>query len=70
VVGVWRDPAVTTHEEPVMASANPYLNFSGNCLEAFEFYKSVLGGEFSGVNRFSDMPSDLTWVTEPRFAGW
>lgn len=43
-----------------MASANPYLNFSGNCLEAFEFYKSVLGGEFSSVNRFSEMPSAAT----------
>jgi len=43
-----------------MASANPYLNFSGNCLEAFEFYKSVIGGEFSGVNKFSEMPSDAT----------
>lgn len=41
-----------------MASANPYLNFSGNCLEAFEFYKSVLGGEFSNVSKFSEMPSD------------
>jgi PhnB protein len=41
-----------------MASANPYLNFSGNCLEAFEFYKSVLGGEFSSVNKFSEMPPD------------
>src|SRR6187200_3189198 len=41
-----------------MASANPYLNFPGNCLEAFEFYKSVLGGEFSSVNKFSDMPAD------------
>ena len=43
-----------------MASANPYLNFSGNCLEAFAFYKSVLGGEFSSVNKFSEMPSDAT----------
>lgn len=41
-----------------MASADPYLNFPGNCLEAFEFYKSVLGGEFSYVGKFSDMPSD------------
>ena len=39
-----------------MASANPYLNFPGTCLEAFEFYKSVLGGEFSSVNKFSEMP--------------
>ncbi len=43
-----------------MASANPYLNFSGNCLEAFEFYQSVLGGEFSSVNKFSEMPSGAT----------
>jgi PhnB protein len=43
-----------------MASANPYLNFSGNCFEAFEFYRSVLGGHFSTVNRFSEMPSDGT----------
>jgi len=43
-----------------MASANPYLNFSGNCLEAFEFYKSVLGGEFRAVNKFSEMPSDAS----------
>ncbi len=43
-----------------MASANPYLNFSGNCLEAFELYKSVLGGEFSSVTKFSEMSSDAT----------
>jgi PhnB protein len=41
-----------------MPSANPYLNFPGSCLEAFEFYRSVLGGEFGGLHKFSDMPSD------------
>ncbi len=41
-----------------MAAVNPYLNFSGNCMEAFDYYKSVFGGEFSNVTRFSDMPSD------------
>lgn len=41
-----------------MASANAYLNFGGNCQQAFDFYKSVFGGEFSNVTRFSDMPSD------------
>jgi PhnB protein len=40
-----------------MASANPYLNFPGTCEEAFAFYKSVLGGEFSNVTKFADMPS-------------
>ncbi|HJR93005.1 MAG TPA: VOC family protein [Acidimicrobiia bacterium] len=41
-----------------MATVNPYLNFSGNCEEAFEFYKSVFGGDFTGLSRFSDAPSD------------
>jgi len=27
---------------------NPYLNFNGTCEEAFNFYKSVFGGEFKG----------------------
>lgn len=39
-----------------MARINVYLNFEGNCLEAFEFYKSVFGGEFPYVGKFSDMP--------------
>lgn len=40
-----------------MATINPYLNFSGNTEEAFNFYKSVFGGEFSGgINRFKDTP--------------
>lgn len=34
---------------------NPYLNFPGNCEEAFNFYKSVFGGEFSNLIRFKDM---------------
>ena len=33
-----------------------YINFAGNTEEAFEFYKSVFGGEFSSVVRFKDMP--------------
>jgi PhnB protein len=41
-----------------MAIANPYLNFPGNCQEAFTFYKSVFGGEFSNVTKFSEMPAD------------
>src|SRR4051812_34695893 len=39
-----------------MVSANPYLNFSGNTEEAFNFYKSVFGGEFVMVQRFKDTP--------------
>lgn len=36
---------------------NPYLNFSGSCEEAFEFYKDALGGEMF-ISRFSEMPAD------------
>lgn len=35
---------------------NAYLTFNGNCKEAFDFYKSVFGGEFSMINYFKDMP--------------
>jgi PhnB protein len=40
-----------------MATINPYLNFEGNTEEAFNFYKSVFGGEFSSFQRFSDTPA-------------
>lgn len=39
-----------------MASANIYLNFDGNCEKAFEFYKSVFGGEYPYIGRYKDMP--------------
>jgi PhnB protein len=39
-----------------MASINPYLNFPGNTEEAFNFYKSVFGGDFAFVQRFKDGP--------------
>lgn len=41
-----------------MASINPHINFNGNAEEAFTFYKSVFGGEFSKVIRFKDLASD------------
>ena len=39
-----------------MTTVNAYLTFNGNCLEAFNFYKSVFGGEFPYVGRFGEMP--------------
>jgi len=39
-----------------MKSINPYLLFNGNASEAFDFYKSVFGGEFSFLQHFRDMP--------------
>lgn len=38
-----------------MVKINPYINFNGNAEEAFNFYKSVFGGEFSALVRFKDM---------------
>ena len=32
-----------------------YLTFDGNTEEAFNHYKSALGGEFLGIQRFGDM---------------
>lgn len=40
-----------------MTSINPYINFNGNAEEAFNFYKSVFGGEFESVVRFKDLES-------------
>jgi len=40
-----------------MATINPYINFNGNAEEAFNFYKSVFGGEFGSVVRFKDLKS-------------
>jgi PhnB protein len=47
-----------------MAHINPHINFNGNAEEAFTFYKSVLGGEFSTIMRFKDMASAEFPVSE------
>lgn len=41
------------------ARVSTYLNFPGNTEEAFNFYKSIFGGEFSGngIQRFGDIPA-------------
>jgi PhnB protein len=39
-----------------MTTVNVYLNFDGNCKEAFDFYKSVFGGEFPYIGYYKDMP--------------
>ena len=38
-----------------MALINPHINFNGNAEEAFNFYKSVFGGEFAKIMRFNDL---------------
>ena len=40
-----------------MTSINPHINFNGNAEEAFNFYKSVFGGEFAKIIRFKDLAS-------------
>lgn len=37
-----------------MAKINPYLNFDGNCEEAFNLYRKAFGTEFSELKRASD----------------
>ncbi|HEU4481242.1 MAG TPA: VOC family protein [Actinomycetota bacterium] len=44
--------------------AQSYLNFAGNAEEAFTFYRSVFGGEFSSVVRFKDMPMEGVTIPE------
>jgi PhnB protein len=41
-----------------MRAINPWINFNGNAEEAFTFYKSVFGGEFTKIIRFKDLASD------------
>ncbi|MCZ4696004.1 hypothetical protein [Ancylomarina euxinus] len=41
-----------------MTTLNTYLTFNGNCEEAFLFYKSVFGGEYAHIARFSEMPDN------------
>jgi PhnB protein len=47
-----------------MRSINPYLNFKDKTEEAFNFYKSVLGGEFTMFQRFKDMPPGSGEIAE------
>jgi PhnB protein len=48
-----------------MLTINPHINFNGNAEEAFTFYKSVFGGEFTKIIRFKDLASAEFPVAEP-----
>jgi len=39
-----------------MTTLHMYLNFPGNTEEAFKFYQSIFGGEFSSMFRMKDVP--------------
>ena len=47
-----------------MTTLHPWINFNGNAEEAFTFYKSVFGGEFTKIVRFKDLASDEFTVPE------
>ena len=47
-----------------MALINPHINFNGNAEEAFNFYKSVFGGEFAKIIRLKDISSPEFPVAE------
>jgi len=47
-----------------MRAINPWINFNGNAEEAFNFYKSVFGGEFTKLIRFKDLASAEFQVPE------
>ncbi len=37
-------------------TVNVYLTFNGDCKEAFDFYKSVFGGDYASISTFGEMP--------------
>ena len=39
-----------------MSTLNVYLYFKGNCERAFDFYKSIFGGEYEFIGRYKDIP--------------
>lgn len=47
-----------------MTTISPWINFNGNAEEAFTFYKSVFGGEFTKVIRLKDLASPEFPVAE------
>jgi PhnB protein len=47
-----------------MSTLSTWINFNGNAEEAFTFYKSVFGGEFTKVIRFKDIATDAFPVAE------
>lgn len=47
-----------------MAKIDPYLIFNGDCGAAFDFYRSIFGGDFAAKMKFSDMPGDQPCPTD------
>ena len=47
-----------------MRAINPWINFNGNAEEAFTFYQSVFGGEFTKIVRFKELSSEEFPIAE------
>ena len=46
----------------IMLQINPFIHFNGNAEDAFNFYRSVFGGEFTKLLRFRDLTeSGIEW---------
>lgn len=45
---------------------NPYLNFNGNCEEAFKFYEQHLGGKIEAIHTFGGSPMENQLPSEWR----
>jgi PhnB protein len=39
-----------------MPTLNPYITLDGNCKEAFDYYRTIFGGELSDVSPYSEAP--------------
>lgn len=48
-----------------MARIHIYLNFDGNCEEAFSFYEKVFNAPNLGIHRYGDMPSENEELLPP-----
>ena len=47
-----------------MTTFSPWINFNGNAEEAFNFYRSVFGGEFKSITRFKDIATPEFQIPE------
>lgn len=58
ILKYWRcgQAQVSENSLQAMSTLNIYLYFKGNCEKAFDFYKSIFGGEYAFVGRYKDIP--------------
>lgn len=48
----------------IMTTTNIYVTFNGDCLQAFEFYKSAFGGDFQFVGKYGNVPTGSMVIRE------